>query len=97
MRLSTIKHSLSAPKPSRMGAFVAVYRWPMKKLIGRLNDWRHERHIQFLRAQFKAAYAAGDKERARHLWSAVSGCVMSRSPEQAARIERALHRRLGML
>ncbi|MDR3445966.1 hypothetical protein [Dyella sp.] len=61
----------------------------MKNIIGRLNDWRLERHIRFLKVEFRRAYDSGDKSRARVFCAAMAEAMSSRSPEQVERMERA--------
>ena len=80
---------LSTDLWSRRMRNVGVYRWPMKKLIGRLNDWRHERHISRLTKRCLACIYAGDRVMAR-LWDALRlEAIRRRSPEQVERMERA--------
>lgn len=87
--------NLSTDILSRRPRNVGVYIRPMKKLIGRLNDWRHERHISHLSAQCREAYEAGDKAKARHFCDAMRQARGRRSPEQIARMELAAFRRLA--
>lgn len=68
---------------------MGVYRLAMKKIIGRLNDWRLERHIQFLRTEFRRAYESGDKSKARTFCAAMAEAMALRSPAQVERLERA--------
>lgn len=71
------------------GEKMRVYRCPMKIIIGRLRDWRHECHISHLTKRCLACIYAGDRVMAR-LWDALRlEAIRRRSPEQVARMERA--------
>jgi hypothetical protein len=60
----------------------------MKKLLGRLRDWRHERHINQLTERCLACIYVGDRTMAR-LWDALRlEAIRRRSPEQVVRMER---------
>lgn len=80
-----IIHRVIGSAPEKM----SVYRCPMKNIIGRLRDWRHERHISHLTKRCLACIYAGDRVMAR-LWDALRlEAIRRRSPEQVARMERA--------
>lgn len=89
MRVIHFDHRLSTQLWSHSMRIMRVYRWPMKKIIGRLRDWRHERHISHLTERCLACIYAGDRVMAR-LWDALRlEAIRRRSPEQVERMERA--------
>ncbi|KAF1698337.1 hypothetical protein CSC62_05355 [Pseudoxanthomonas jiangsuensis] len=58
-------------------------------IFQRVSDWLRERRIDRLAADAKAAYAAGDRQRARELLARLAVENMARSPQQVARLDRA--------
>jgi hypothetical protein len=69
---------------------VYVYRWLMKKIMGRLNDWRRERRIRFLAKCVIHWYAQGCTHLARRFDQFRTDEIKSRSPEQVERMERRM-------
>jgi hypothetical protein len=61
----------------------------MKKIIGRLNDWRLERRIRRLTNQCLACIYAGDRVMARAYDSMRLDAIRQRSAAQVERMERA--------
>lgn len=62
----------------------------MKALLRRYDDLRHERHIARLAARVKRLVAAGDTSHARAVNDLLTRAVHERSPQQVARMERAM-------
>lgn len=89
MRVIHNSHKFSTGFMSRRLRFVGVYRWPMKKIIGRLNDWRHERRIKRLTEKCLACVYAGDRVTARLYDSMRLDAIRRRSAAQVMRMERA--------
>lgn len=62
-------------------------------VLQRFRDWRHERYIQRLTQQCRAAQVSGDRVMARMYWRLLLAAINARSPERVARMER----RMGIL
>lgn len=62
----------------------------MKHLFQRLADWRHERLIRRLCEETKAHVRRGDRDAAQAALVSLTAAVTTRSPQQVARMERAM-------
>lgn len=82
---------LSTDLTSQRATSVGVYGYPMKKLMGYLTDYIHERRIT--RARLRVMVAV--RERAsivtvRLLWSDLRDLIAKRSATQVERMERRM-------
>lgn len=68
----------------------------MNPLLQRLADWRRERRIRRLGAECLRLYKADLRDAARTAGDQMMQECRDRSPQQVARMERALNRRLGL-
>lgn len=59
------------------------------------GDQLREDRIEVLSRMVKEAHAAGDKLETRRLFDEFRAAVLARSPEQVARMEAELHKRIG--
>ena len=57
-------------------------------ILQRLRDWRHERYIQRLSRQCRAAVRQQDRAKASLYWTLMVAAINRRSPSSVARMER---------
>jgi len=55
-----------------------------------LADQRREARIRALKLLLNREYAAGNRDEARRLWQEFNAAILARSPEQVAKMERAI-------
>lgn len=67
-----------------------VYSYPMKKLMGRIRDWRRERRIRFLTKCAVEWYVSGHRDLASRYAQFRADEIRARSPEQIERMERRM-------
>ena len=57
-------------------------------ILQRLREWRHERYIQRLSRQCRAAIRQQDRAKASLYWVLMVAAIKRRSPASVARMER---------